>query len=238
MRRFYFKPHPWLTLIAVVMLYVLIKLGAWQYQRLEWKTDILAEIEASATAQPFSSIPEVKLALENEEPVEYRRIELSAEQTEFKAPFRVFSREAVNAWRVYAPIRANGAMVFAQFELLLADKQPEARSAEPIQIIGYVRLAKSQGRWAAQSNSEQNRWYGFNPEPDTNDWSGYVPGGAETRFYIETVDRKVSASELPARRPDIRNNHFDYMLTWWGLAIVLMVFYIIIHKRDGRIGWS
>ena len=41
-----FRPMPWLTVITAVMLTVLISLGVWQYQRLAWKTDLLAEVEA------------------------------------------------------------------------------------------------------------------------------------------------------------------------------------------------
>lgn len=219
------------------MLLVLLKLGAWQYDRLQWKTALLDEIEASATAAPFSSLTGVQRAVENKEPVDYRRIELSAETLPFKYPFRVFSREQVNAWRVFSPVKADGVTAFAQFELMVTDNLPESRTAGPVHIVGYVRLAKPKGKWSAQSNREFNRWYGFNPDPD-NDWANYLEGGADVRFYIESIDRKVSASELPARRPDIRNNHLDYMLTWWGLAMVLMIFYITLHKKDGRIGWS
>jgi len=46
----------------------------------------------------------------------------------------------------------------------------------------------------------------------------------------------TSAQGLPPKRPEIANNHFDYMLTWFSLAIILLIFYVLIHIRDGRAG--
>ena len=45
-----FRPMPWLTAIVAIMLAILISLGVWQYKRLQWKTTLLAEVEASVTA--------------------------------------------------------------------------------------------------------------------------------------------------------------------------------------------
>ncbi|MBT5836528.1 MAG: SURF1 family protein, partial [Hellea sp.] len=34
---------PWLTAIVLLFLLILINLGTWQYERLKWKTNLLAE---------------------------------------------------------------------------------------------------------------------------------------------------------------------------------------------------
>ena len=66
MRSFYFRPHPVLSLITLIGLVVLIKLGMWQKQRLEWKTELLASVEAAANAAPLTSL----------EPVSYTHLTL------------------------------------------------------------------------------------------------------------------------------------------------------------------
>ena len=54
-----FRPMPWLTAIVAIMLAILISLGVWQYKRLQWKTTLLAEVEASVTAPPLTSLDAV-----------------------------------------------------------------------------------------------------------------------------------------------------------------------------------
>ena len=72
--------------------------------------------------------------------------------------------------------------------------------------------------------------------PETHDWSGQSNLSVDMRFFIETVEGALSGDTLPPKQPEIANNHFDYMLTWFSLAFILFVFYILIHIRDGRVG--
>ena len=78
--------------------------------------------------------------------------------------------------------------------------------------------------------------------PETDDWANGQDGmfsahPIDARFYIDVVSDETSAENLPIKRPEIRNNHFDYMLTWYGLAIVLFVIYLILHMQRGRLGF-
>lgn len=43
---------------------------------------------------------------------------------------------------------------------------------------------------------------------------------------------------LPVLLPDIRNNHRDYMWTWFSLAGLLIIFYGLIHYRAKRLSWG
>ena len=76
-----FRPMPWLTAITAVMLAILISLGVWQYKRLQWKTNLLAEVEASVTAPPLTSLDDLERAIAAGEPVDFRRIALTASPT-------------------------------------------------------------------------------------------------------------------------------------------------------------
>ena len=49
-----FRPTFWPTLLTVSMLAVLVGLGTWQLQRLEWKTQLIAERDAGLAAAALS----------------------------------------------------------------------------------------------------------------------------------------------------------------------------------------
>lgn len=229
---------PGLTIVTVIALAILISLGTWQYQRLQWKTALLAEVEQVADALPFTSVRDVKDALESGQPIDFRRIELSAEVLPDKTPFFVFTSSNRDiSWRVFRPFQADNTTLFAAQETVSDAERASVvdTAAQTDSLIGYVRLARKV-RGAAKSTPEKNRWFGFNPVADTHDWADSLPNDADVRFYVDTVPGALSADALPARRPDIRNNHFDYMLTWYGLAMVLLVIYLILHQRAGRLG--
>lgn len=235
----WFRPMPGLTIVTIIALAILIALGTWQYQRLQWKTALLADVEAVAEAPPFRSLNEVQNALESGQPIDFRRIAIEAEYTpSAHGPFFVFTPQNRDiSWRVFSPVKASGITVFAALKTI-PDKAKDAGINPPegtVSAIGYVRLARP-AKGAAKSTPEKNRWFGFNPLPETDNWNNTVPGGADMRFYIDTVPGAQNADDLRPRRPDIRNNHFDYMLTWYGLALVLLVIYLIMHRRAGRLG--
>lgn len=236
----FFRPMPGLTIVTVIVLAILITLGTWQYQRLQWKTGLLAEVEQVADAPPFKSLNEVTAALKNGEPIDFRRIGLTGEHADMnREPYFVFtSRNRNISWRVFRPVRQNMDVVFASLQTIQDGEREgyESDSSAIVPVIGYVRLARGDEGQHTDSTPDKNRWFGFNPLPDTHNWADGVPGGADMRFYVDTVPGAVNANDLPARRPDIRNNHFDYMLTWYGLALVLLVIYLIMHRRAGRLG--
>ena len=240
--KLYFKPMPWLTVIVAICLAILISLGTWQYQRLQWKTALLADIDAAAEAAPFTSFAQVQAAIEAGEPVDFRRIEAKPiERLGGVQPFFMFT--ATNrdiSWRVFSPVIQGTEIAFLAGDIV-PDSERESYVGEDEfkeAAIGYVRLARETTRGAAKSSPEKNRWFGFNPLPDTHDWAKISGIEADMRFYVDTVPGALKADMLPPRRPDIRNNHLDYMLTWYSFAVILLIIYFILHKRAGRLKFS
>lgn len=242
----FFKPYLGLSVFTVISLFILVGLGNWQVDRLKWKTNLLEEVEIAATAEPFKSLRDVDTALANDAPIDFRRIEVDGEIIGGQTPFLVYFRQKKElSWRPFLAFKSKGRAVFFASQTI-PDAVREsylssAVQATPKTVIGYVRLARGPGRGEAKSTPSGNRWFSFNPMPKTSNWadsvSGNVSGGADVRFYIDATETAESAEALPVKRPDIRNNHFDYMLTWYGLGLCLFIIYLILHIRDGRLGF-
>ena len=236
--RLSFRPMPVLSMITLVMLSILIWLGTWQYQRLQWKTDLLADVETAVSAPPYLSLIEVFNDLNSDRPVDFRRIQLHAEHVAFEIPKRVFTAENRDvSWRLFSPVTADGVIVFGGFEIIADGSEVQGKEPVKINIAGYVRRVRYDEKQHTQSSPDKNRWFGFNPMPDTHNWAHAVNGSTEMRIYLDVVEGVDDAADLPIKRPDIRNNHFDYMLTWYGLAIVLLIIYGVLHYKEGRLSW-
>ncbi len=234
-----FRPAPILTGVTIIGLAILISLGTWQYKRLQWKTGLLAEIEAAVTAEPLTSLAEISQAIDAGEYVDFRRVEFTGVIMDGR-PFSVYTSENRDvSWRQFFPVVENGYTAFMDLKTVSdAEKDnPTVLWASSRPLAGYIRLARPDNRPRTQSTPDANRWFGFNPMPESHDWSEIVGKDIDTRYYINIEPDVTDASDLPIRRPDIRNNHFDYMLTWYGLALTLLVFYGLIHRREGRLSW-
>lgn len=240
------NPMPWLTGITAIMLAILISLGVWQYQRLQWKTDLLAEVEGSVTAPPLTSLEDLERAIEAGEPVDFRRIAFVSSPTAGEPIYAVYKTQQGG---IYWDLFQRYGSVFGLYKTVLNDVKPDGAAQSPTHItpdvlVGYVREDHPMGRvesWLkSKPNRVTNRWFKFN---QSGDWGGpeirtshYVEISNTLAFY--TPDKGISAAtELPVRRPSIRNNHRDYMLTWFSFAILLLIFYALIHRRAGRLSW-
>jgi len=238
----YFKPMLWLTVIVAICIAILISLGTWQYQRLQWKTALLAEIDMAAEATPFTSLAEVHAAIEAGEPVDFRRYGSASRAFGLNDGFFVFTAANKDiSWRIFSPVRNSNITAFAGLGVISDEKRDRFQgffNTQEIPLVGYVRLARENPRGAVKSTPEKNRWFGFNPLPETHDWAMMSGIEADMRFYIDSVPGATDAKLLPPKRPEIRNNHLDYMLTWYSFAVILLIIYIILHRRAGRLKFS
>lgn len=90
----------------------------------------------------------------------------------------------------------------------------------------------------SKPNKETNRWFKFNQNGEWGEKETLISHYIDIyKSFDDIVDGIPDASVLPVRRPTIRNNHRDYMLTWFSFAGLLLIFYFLIHKRAGRLSW-
>lgn len=240
--RLHFKPMPWLTVITVLGFAFLLKLGFWQKERLAWKLDILNRVEAAAKAPPFTSLAEVTDALAAGEPVDFRRINAAVTTTERFKYWLYIRHEGAFGFRSFDRVTDGQTKVYSASVISIPDPNNflsviklEQFQPTNIQTLGYVRLAPKPptgiGKWVKNDpNPEANLWFAFNQDDLWED------DDTDMRFWIDARDPQLT--ELPPLRPEIRNNHWQYMWTWWSFAGLLLIFYILLHRRAGRLKLS
>lgn len=238
--KLHFKPMPWLTVSVAICLAILISLGTWQYQRLQWKTAYLAEVEAAVNAAPLTSWTQLRSEVDQDNPVDFRRADiLAGTVSEAPAYFVYQPRKGGIYWRYFQQVSAKGHQFFAATESV-PDSGKESYDAPKqtlsIRLTGYIRKNEPMGFMErlvkSKASPNQNRYFKFD---QTKDWSA---NGAATDYYLDVVAIDREASDLPIKRPEIRNNHLDYMLTWYSFAVILLIIYFILHFRAGRLEFS
>ena len=222
-----FRPMPGLTAVTLLILPLLVGLGVWQYQRWQWKTGVLAEIDAAVSAPPLQGLDALADATG---PLDFRRIQFDGEAT--GDTFLLYRPSGNIAWMPVRVVETDRQRALVGFPTI-------QRTEADIEVVptmdgtraGYVRRIRDRTGAArlfgVSDNPQANRWYGVNPD------GAWLPGAD---LYIDASLDSRDADALPVRRPDVPNNHVSYMLTWWSFAVIWLIIYAVLHRRAGRLG--
>ncbi len=211
---------------TVAMLAVLIALGTWQVRRLHWKEAILARIATAEASPPIALPPGPVVAV----PPPFTKIAVAGRfrfdlEARFGDDVRDMPGGAAMGYGQIVPLERDGAPDM----LVLRGWVPEKRVAaldEPAgrQIVtGYVRPAEGPHWFSPADDVADRRFYTLDPAA-----IGRALGLSNLEPFILVA---VGPSEPglfpdPARQlPRPPNNHLSYVVTWYGLAVVLLVIF-------------
>ncbi len=231
-RRFRLLAVP--TLMVVAMLPVLIGLGVWQLQRMDWKGGLIAHIDDRMAAEP-TTMPAV---IEDAEAWDYRRVSVQGRFLDGSALI-VLGRThqgRAGGHLIAAFERTDGAAL-GRHILVNRGWVPDAAAstdawewpAGEVMVEGVLRLPAPQGTFQPDNVPEARQWY----------WVDLA--AMATALAIDTPQLILEAADADPRPPiggqtrlDIPNNHLQYAITWFGLAGVLVVIFVLYQLRRGR----
>lgn len=236
-----FRPTLVPTLITVPALIALIGLGAWQLQRMEWKEGLIDRLQtrSSATAE---SLPPGPLDLDE---WEFRRVELTGHflhEDELHLLNR--SLNGNPGLHVLTPFRRTdvpgGPVVLVNrgwvpFDRKEIDVRSEGLLPGEVTVEGLVRFQRPitglQRVFLPENEPDRNIWYSVDTDQMATEIGAELPA-----FYILDGNEDVPGLFPVGKqwRLDIRNDHLQYALTWFGLALGLLVIYIVYHRRPSE----
>lgn len=197
---------------------VLVSLGLWQVQRMEVKAAKIAEVEAKIGGAPMG-LPEAMV-----DDLRYQAVSVAGRLTG-EAVFKLDSQRGLGPGkRVIAVLETGGRRVMVDLGLL-----PEGDTAVldgPVQITGNLDLPQ-------ETDS-------FTPAPDGDLWFARdVPGMAAalgTEPLLIVADRTLfdAIVPVPVDSSSIPNDHREYAITWFSLALVWLVMTLALLWRIRR----
>ncbi len=229
------------TLFALAGIAILVGLGIWQIDRKVGKENLIATVTARLTQAPHDLPPRANWAHLVQADNEYRRVTFSAE---FLVGEEALVYSAGSAFRpdvqgtgywVFAPARlASGSIVIVDRGFIPLDhKDPTSRAAGTphgiIDIVGVMRWPETRGLFTPADDVKGNVWYLRDPAAmaTAHHWASAAP------FYIEQ-ESPVPDGALP--KPGkltvaLPDNHLQYAITWFGLALALAGVYVTFIAR-------
>lgn len=220
-----------IILAASVMLAlaVLIGLGTWQMQRRAWKLGLIDRIEQRANGESIS-LTLAKTLWDRERDVEYYRVVLVG-RFRHDEERHLYTIDAGKAgWRVITPlVTAGGDIVlvdrgYVPEELKDPSSRKQGQIAGAVELVGLARAPVPPGWFIPPGDTQRNQWF----TRDVAAMAASLPAGQEPRvvpFMIEAEAEPVPGGwpRGGGTRLSLSNRHLEYALTWYGLAVTLVI---------------
>ena len=200
---------------------ILLSLGFWQLYRLNWKLNLINEIENSLKNDPVD-------LLKNEKK-NYLRIKTSGE-IDFDKQIYLYNLNKIGkpGFEVINPIVIDNQNYLINRGWIKFDQKnkPEINSFNQQNIIGTLKLQSKASLFKPENDLKKNYWFTLNRD-DIFSFTG-------KRFsnYIIYLNGDYETPKPKVITSNISNNHKKYAITWFSMAISILLIYLYFRKKN------
>ena len=218
--------------LLLFVISLLITLGFWQLQRLEWKNALLSKIEDN-----YNNITIDFPFLESSSQFEYMNSNIDGNYLSEKLMF--FYRSNLNGdsgFNVVIPFKTtegvivyvdNGWIPFKNKENLDIDF---INKSKVYSLSGALIFKKDRKYFTPENDYNENIWYLLN-----TDEMDSVLDLSSSNYILKLIDQNYFEEFLIEFNPtNIKNNHLQYAVTWFLMALFISIFYIYLIKQQVR----
>jgi surfeit locus 1 family protein len=231
------RKRPWLVGLSVAAFLVLIALGTWQVQRLQWKTALIEAADARASGAP---VPLGTLDLSAPGEILYTHISVSGGFPTDRTAHVFGTLGGQPGYYVFQPFLLDD----GSGRRLLVNRgfvpQDERAASYPLPdapaLTGLLRVYEGAGGIAAAFTPEGGQSEGTFYERDPARLITYLDPEHSADYLPISLDSTLP-TELPrggTTRLDFRNAHLGYAITWYGLAAGLVGVLLFAARRGRR----
>lgn len=215
-------------IIGVAGTALLVWLGTWQLQRLAWKEDILAAIDARIAADPIP-LPEVPdIAADT-----YAPVALSGQIGSTELFVLVSQKHKGAGYRVIAPFLTNtGRHILIDRGFIPVAARDAARRTGPTEITGNIHWPDDRTSATPENDRQANIWYAR----DVGDMAKALKTEPLLVILRSETPPAPGIAPLPVDSSAIPNDHLQYAVTWFSLAAIWlgMTGYYIFRARQTK----
>ena len=209
------------SVFIIFFIFVFIALGTWQVIRLNWKNNLILEIENSLKNPP------VQLSQSNQQ--NYLKIKTSG-RVDFEKQIYLYNLNdsGTPGFEVLNPILIDGENYLLNRGWIPFEKKdtPEINILDQNNIEGTLKTQGRKNIFKPDNDIEENYWFSLNRE----DISKFT--GKEFSKYIIYLDGNYQFPRPKKITANISNNHKKYAMTWFSLAISILLLYLYFRKKN------
>jgi surfeit locus 1 family protein len=209
------------SVFVYFIILVLISLGSWQLYRLDWKLNLISEINNSLKNDP------VELTKSNKK--NYLRIKTSG-TVDFDKQVYLYNLNDSGkpGFEVINPILIGNENYLINRGWIPFDKKNKAEinTLDTNAIIGTLKTQSKANSFKPDNDINENYWFTLNRD----DIFSYT--GKNFSEYIIYLNGDYKAPKPKVITANISNNHKKYAITWFSMAISILLIYLYFRKKN------
>ena len=209
------------SVFVVFFILVFIALGSWQIVSLNWKSNLILEIE--------NSLKDSQLELTQSNKKNYLKIKTSG-LIDFDKQIYLYNlnERGTPGFEVINPILIDDENYLVNRGWIPFEKKnsPDINFFDENNIFGTIKLQGRKNIFKPDNDIEENYWFSLNRE----DVSKFT--GKEFSKYIIYLDGNYQYPKSKKITANISNNHKKYAITWFSLAISILLLYLYFRKKN------
>lgn len=232
-----------LAIVAICLFVGFVELGNWQVRRLAWKRDLITRVDQRVHAPPVAPPGPDQWTQVSAERDEYRHVRLAGEFLNDRQTLIWAASDDSSGYWVVTPLRmADGSIVlvnrgFAPADWCGRDGHCAAGPSGETTVTGLLRMSEPSA-FLRHNDPARNSWY-------TRD----VPGIAAARGLTHVAPYFVDEDAAPGATEngqhtwpeggktviEFPNNHLSYLITWYLLALMVLVASVYVGYDEYRL---
>ena len=200
---------------------IFLALGSWQLVRLNWKLDLIEQIQSSLKEEPIN--------INNTVLKNYLRIK-AVGTIDFENQIYLYNlnEKGEPGFEVINPVEINNKNYLLNRGWIPFNKKndKEINIIDENNIVGVLRKQIKANMFKPKNDISNNYWFTLNRE-DLYDFTGekFSP-------YIIYLSSKNEFPKTKLITANISNNHKKYAITWFSLAISILLIYLYFRKKN------
>ena len=209
------------SVFTIFFILVFIALGSWQIIRLNWKNNLILEIENSLKNPPVE--------LNQSKKENYLKIKTSG-SIDLNKQIYLYSlnENGTPGFEVINPILINDENYLLNRGWIPFEKKntSEINLIDQNNIIGTLKTQGRKNIFKPDNDIKENYWFSLNRE-DILKFTG-----KKFSNYIIYLDGNYQFPRPKKITANISNNHKKYAMTWFSLAISILLLYLYFRKKN------
>lgn len=234
-----------LAIAGIALFLAFISLGTWQVQRRAWKLDLIERVNQRVHSQPVAVPAQAQWPNVQPDSHEYLAVQAQGQWLEGRSVLtQAVSDLGAGFWLLTPLQQADGTQVLVNRGFVPTEQRkafadqiaqaPKDAAGDALTVTGLLRFSEPKGGFMRENAPEADRWH-----------SRDVAAIAQTKGLEQAapffVDQGIPGQAAPATWPrpgltviKFTNTHAVYALTWYGLALMVLVAAWLVIRYERR----
>ena len=200
-----------------------LSLGTWQLYRLQWKQDLISQIDKGLKSTPIKYSNKIKN--------DYQRVVLNG-KFNYKNQIYLYSLNAKGqpGFDVITPfktIEGDNVLINRGWIDKEMKNKTEINLSNKSEISGLLRKIIKKNIFKPENDTEKNIWFSININQIKK-----ITGKNFSNHVVFLEDNVINLPVPKKITIDVPNNHLKYAITWYSISISILFYFLYFRKQQ------